>query len=59
MPGLFGPAGQQPCPDPVYFIYMCRHIHICIIYYYYFGSNGASIMKNAWNMVLLIVPLEV
>ena len=59
MPGLFGPAGQQPYPDPVYFIYMCRHIHICIIYYYYFGSNGASIMKNAWNMILLIVPLEV
>ena len=20
MPGLFGPAGQQPYPDPVYFI---------------------------------------
>ena len=20
MPGLSGPAGQQPCPDPVYFI---------------------------------------
>ena len=59
MPGLFGPAGQQPYPDPVYFIYMCRHIHIYIIYYYYSGSNGASIMKNAWNMILLIVPLEV
>ena len=82
MPGLFGPAGQQPYPDPVYFIvpvgqqpcldfsdrqdsnhiripFMCRHIHICIIYYYYFGSNGVSIMKNAWNMILLIVPLEV
>ena len=59
MPGLFGPAGQQPYPDPVDFIYMCRHIHICIIYYYHFGSNGASIMKNAWSMILLIVPLEV
>ena len=82
MPGLFGSAGQQPYPDPVYFIapvgqQPCldfsgrqdsNHIRIplilytCVdiyIYYYYFVSNGASIMKNAWNMTLLIVPLEV
>ena len=83
MPGLFGPAGQQPYPDPVDFIapvgqQPCldfsgrqdsNHIRIpfilytCVDIYIYvsfiFGSNGASIMKNAWNMILLIVPLEV
>ena len=85
MPGFFGPAGQQPYPDPVYFIvpvgqqpcldfsgrqdsnhiripfilYTCVDIYIYVSFIYYFGSNGASIMKNAWNMILLIVPLEV
>ena len=57
MPGLFGPAGQQPYPDPV-ILYTCVDMYIYVSFVI-FGSNGALIMKNAWNMILLIVPLEV